>query len=69
MWGAVFALTRYVSIASMAAAVAIPLAQLARRYPAGDVWLGVFLAVLIIARHRTNVQRLMAGAEHRAGSR
>lgn len=68
-WGLVFALSRYVSIASMAAAAAIPLSQLWLRHSPAAVSLGGMLALLIIIQHRSNLRRLLAGTEHRARSR
>lgn len=67
VWLICFAVWRYVSVASLAAAAALPLAQLAARHTLAEVLLGGALAVLIAVRHRTNIQRLLAGAEHRAG--
>ena len=67
LWTLVFGLTRYVSLASMAAALGLPLA----------VWLtggrGPLLAVmslltaLTLYKHRTNFRRLLDGTEHRFG--
>ncbi len=66
-WIAVFAASRYVSLASIAAALAV----------AGAAWVlyrgwGMelpvaltLLAALIIGRHKANIQRLLAGTEHR----
>ena len=68
-WIIGFALTRYVSIGSLVAAVAIPTAQLIMRQSLPAVLLGACLAVLIIVRHRANIQRLLGGVEHRAWSR
>ncbi len=68
-WVAVFALTRYVSIGSLAAAAAIPLSQLWLRHSPSAVSLGGMLALLIIIQHRSNLRRLLAGTEHRARSR
>lgn len=68
-WGLVFALSRYVSIASMTAAAAIPLSQLWFRHAPGTVGLGGVLALLIIIQHRSNLRRLLTGTEHRARSR
>jgi glycerol-3-phosphate acyltransferase PlsY len=65
-WGAVFALTRYVSIGSMVAAAAIPLSQLWFQHSSAAIGLGGALALLIIVQHRANLQRLLAGTEHRA---
>ncbi len=72
LWGIVFALWRYVSLASLAAAVALPAAVcLTHPDPFGS---GVYLtamsilgAVLVIYLHRTNIRRLLAGKENRVG--
>jgi len=63
-------LTKYVSVASMSAAIALP----------GAVWilqphnlfLGIVttaLGVLAIYKHKSNIQRLMAGTENRLGKK
>ena len=67
-WAAVFAATRYVSIASMVAAVAIPVGQAWAGQGRAEGLLGGCVAGLILLRHRSNVQRLLQGAEHRAFS-
>jgi glycerol-3-phosphate acyltransferase PlsY len=67
VWVACFLMWRYVSAASLAAAVAVPLIQLATRAPAVDAVFGVTLALLIIARHHANIRRLLQGTEHRVG--
>ena len=67
-WVLIFALTRYVSIGSMAAAVAIPLSQLVFRHPLTATGVGGALALLIIIQHRANLKRLLMGTEHRARS-
>ena len=67
-WLVVFLASRYVSMASLAAAVTIPISQLAFRQSLYAVLLGSCLALLIIIRHRSNIQRLLSGAEHRTGS-
>lgn len=66
VWVAVFAACRYVSAGSLAAAAAIPLSQVVYHRPAGAVAMGALLAVVIVLRHRQNIQRLLAGTEHRA---
>jgi len=66
-WLALFLATRYVSVASLGAAVLVPAAgwwRYARRgwlLPAALTALGL----LIIARHRANLQRLRQGTESR----
>lgn len=73
VWLAVFFGTRYVSLASLASAVALPLAATAFRVlPVGRVPTSVYLllwavTVLIFIRHKSNIQRLLNGEEHRFG--
>ena len=70
LWGLAFAITRYVSIASILAAVSLPVTEslLALRRGSFDVPLLVFtlfLAVMATWRHRTNIRRLRNGTENR----
>ena len=69
VWGVGFALSRYVSVGSLAAAVALPVVQLLMRHALSEVLLGTALAALIIVRHRANIGRLVQGTEHRIGRR
>jgi len=69
VWVVVFAASRYVSVASIAAAVALPAA----------VWLsgaGIVLKIISTAvgamaiyKHKANIQRLRAGTENRFGAK
>jgi len=68
----VFALARYVSLASIASAVAFPLfayltAPWARNYLILSI-IGI-VSGLVLVKHQQNVQRLMAGTEYRFGSK
>ncbi|MDP3703554.1 MAG: glycerol-3-phosphate 1-O-acyltransferase PlsY, partial [Candidatus Omnitrophota bacterium] len=67
VWGACLMIWRYVSLGSMAAAVSIPLMQVLLRRCATEIWLGAALALLIVARHRANIDRLRQGIEPRVG--
>lgn len=69
VWVVCFLPWRYVSVASLAAAITLPVAQALSRRPPADVLLGAALALWIIARHRANIQRLLQGTEHRMGRR
>ena len=67
----VLALWRYVSLASIAACIALPLLLW---LPGQTLALGLKLAALgaaalIIARHRPNLARLRLGTEHKLGAR
>jgi acyl phosphate:glycerol-3-phosphate acyltransferase len=67
VWLLVFLPTRYVSLASIAGAIAVPIAA---HFSAHDpIQTGFFAAagLLVIVRHRGNIQRLLAGTESRFG--
>ena len=65
VWMLLFALTRYVSVASMAAAAMLPVATwFSTRDPHLTAVAGV-VAALAIYKHKTNLKRLLAGTEHR----
>src|SRR5579875_638087 len=55
--------TRIVSVASMSAAVALPIALAVSSNPGALTRLGLAMAVLVLWRHRENLQRLMHGTE------
>lgn len=75
VWLGVFFATRYVSLASILAAVALPLAAAGLHpFPALDIAPSVHallwaIAGLIVVRHKSNIQRLLNGTEHRFGER
>ena len=54
---------RTVSLASLVAAVFAPVAFWFFSYPPLLVWLSLLIGLLIVFRHRTNIQRLISGAE------
>jgi len=70
VWFVVFKVSRYVSLASISAATALPVA-VAALWSAGCGGNGpllsfsVLISALAIWRHRTNIQRLRAGTESR----
>ena len=67
-WLAVFALTRYSSLAGMALGIAAPVSAAAMgRFDLAVLFLG--FALLILWKHRANIGRLVAGTEPRVGAR
>jgi glycerol-3-phosphate acyltransferase PlsY len=56
---------RYASLASMAGAVALPVAAAALGAPAAEVVALAACAALVVARHRSNIERLVRGTEPR----
>jgi len=65
VWLAVFYSTRYVSLASLLLGVSLPISALFLASRVGLV-LCLILALLILVRHRANIQRLLAGTENRS---
>jgi acyl phosphate:glycerol-3-phosphate acyltransferase len=66
----VFAISRYVSLASIVAAIVFPLAALLRHHePLTPLMIAVviLLPLLIIVKHHANIRRLLAGTEYRFG--
>jgi glycerol-3-phosphate acyltransferase PlsY len=66
--GAVF-VTRYVSLGSLLASVALPPMVYAMGDPPAVIAAALAAAVLILFRHRSNVARLVAGTERRLAFR
>ena len=65
VWLAVFVLTRYASLASIAAALALVILVLAIGYPWPVIAFAVAGATGVILLHRHNIRRLVGGTEHR----
>ncbi len=69
VWIILLAITRVVSIASLAAAVALPISVfvLGRLHIAYSHWsifaLSIAVSVVVIIRHKSNIQRLITGKE------
>ncbi len=73
VWAASFAVWRLVSLSSLAAFVALPVAAVLTQGGRADfayvVALTAAVAVLVWWRHRDNIRRILAGQEHRLGAR
>ena len=67
VWGVVFGISRYVSLASVCGAVALPVATWWKN--PDFFWLTVFLSAIVIYKHKANLQRLRAGTENRVGKK
>ena len=70
IWFVAFKLTRYVSVASITAAIALPIVifiVLSRREAHGGMlfYFSICLAALVVLRHRSNLVRLVNGTEPR----
>jgi len=70
IWVIVFETTRYVSLASIIAAIALPIvASLFAFWKFVDTWALIYFSILIMLlvlwRHRSNFSRLLKGTEQR----
>ena len=63
------ALTRYVSVGSMAAAITLAVATASGDAPPPVAVGGIVSAFMIVNRHRANLARVRAGTEPRVGRR
>ena len=68
-WILIFAVTRYVSLASVLAAFILPIAVWITGEPGYIIAIASLLSALAIYKHRTNIQRLLNGTEHRFGTK
>lgn len=67
IWIVVFALSRYVSLASISAAFALPFAAWLFGESLTIILVTAALAALAIYKHKANIQRLIKGTENRFG--
>jgi glycerol-3-phosphate acyltransferase PlsY len=65
VWVLLVLATRIVSVASIAAALVVPVAVFVTQGSGPVLWLAVALAVFIVYAHRANVRRLLRGEERR----
>jgi len=70
-WLLTMALTRYTGLASMVMGATFPVAAWLRTAPGQrELFVGTLLLALLIAvRHRSNIERMLAGTEPKAGRR
>ena len=69
VWIVVVAVSRYISLGSILAAVSAPLLFTLYTDSPYYLALGVILAILVIERHRPNIGRLMTGTERKIGQK
>jgi glycerol-3-phosphate acyltransferase PlsY len=65
VWALVFFAFRYVSLASMLAALSLPLTVWLRDRPPLVITLTALITLFVIFRHRENIKRLLNGTENR----
>ena len=69
VWLLAALVTRYVSVASMLAALSLPISAFLFHRSGVLIGATAFIAALVIIRHRTNLARLAAGAENKIGQK
>lgn len=67
VWALTAALTRYVSLASVLAALSLPVLALAFQRSVMLVGVSAGVALFVLVRHRANLSRLLAGTENKIG--
>ena len=67
LWLVVFSFSKYVSLASLVLGLSLPLSAIFLKTGTLNIVLCAFLALLIVVRHRSNIERLFKGTENRAG--
>lgn len=64
IWVVAYFVSRYVSVASMAFGVALPVTAWIFQRSGEEIIFTVLIALFIIVRHRSNFSRLLSGMEH-----
>jgi glycerol-3-phosphate acyltransferase PlsY len=64
----IVAVSRYVSLGSLSAAIVLPLLLIGYSYPLPVAALGIVMGFLIFIKHKDNIQRLLQGTENRQGA-
>jgi len=67
IWFIVFRLTRYVSLASILAGLALPLLAWGLQASVYAIDLCAALSIIMVLRHHANIRRLLAGEEPKTG--
>lgn len=69
VWVVLFYSTRFVSVASIGLALALPVAAFFEHGPSVLFYFSLLLALFVVVRHRGNIARLVRGTENRFTSR
>ena len=69
VWVGVLVLSRYISLASITAAICLPFVLLMFGASPLEFGLAVVISIFTVFRHRSNIGRLLAGTEFRFGER
>lgn len=69
VWIITLVISRYISLASILAAISLPICLRIFQFPTSYLLLGSLLALLVVLRHRPNIKRLLAGEEFKIGEK
>jgi len=74
LWAIIFKISGYVSLASVVAAIALPIVVLVGSFTGWNFgwpafWFSAVAGLLVVLRHKSNIQRLIAGTESRIGQK
>lgn len=69
LWLIIASLTRYVSLASIIAAIYVPAAMIITQKPIAYIIFSIVGASLVVIRHTANIKRLLNGTESKLGVR
>lgn len=69
LWALVFGVSRIVSLGSIVAAASLPVWMVVFHQPVPYVVFAVVIALYVIVRHRSNIERLLKGQEPRMGAK
>ena len=61
--------TQYVSLASVSCVILAPILTALYAYPKEYIFVGLFIAILGVYRHRSNIKRLLNGTENKINLR
>jgi acyl phosphate:glycerol-3-phosphate acyltransferase len=65
IWAVAFYATRYVSLASILAALSLPVLAFLLGRGSVAIWVAALVALFVVVRHRANVGRLLSGTERK----
>ncbi len=69
IFGVVIAISRFVSLSSMSGALAAPISMIALKQPLPYIMFGVVGSLYVVWRHKSNIERLIAGTESKLGQK
>lgn len=69
LWIIIVGITRYISLASLTAAVLFPIFLIVSRSSTAYIVAGFMISAFAFYRHRANIQRLLAGTELKIGEK